>query len=120
MVGPANLATPEDLAQVYKRKPRQPERRFTDRCKRYARRGGWLPYHNLHAKGSDPGFPDLFLMRGNRIVIAELKVDTAVTPWQDVWLSWWRCLALVSGPFLRIEVYVWRPADWPEIEAVLA
>jgi hypothetical protein len=89
--------------------------------KRYAARGGWLPYHTLRSKGSDPGFPDLILMRPPRLVIAELKVaGGTVTDWQQAWLTGFEILARLAGPHLIIEIYVWRPADWPTIEAVLS
>ena len=125
MAQASNLATPDDidrlLGRVQPARRRQPERYFTDQVKRYARRGGWLPYHNLHAKGSDPGFLDLLLLRVPRLVIAELKVPPNVTPsdWQEVWLAGWRTLALLSGPHLSIEVFVWTPSDWDDIERVL-
>jgi hypothetical protein len=117
---PSNVATPEDLAVLFKPRRQQPERRFNDRVKLYAKRGGWLPYHNLHARGSDPGFLDLTLMRPPRLVVAELKVPpNTTTDWQKVWLAYWRVLAELAGPHLTIEVYEWTPDDWPQIEAVL-
>lgn len=129
MVGPSvantNWATPDQLAQLRnwarpKRTIRHPERYFTDDVKRYARRGGWLPFHTLHAKGSDPGFPDLILLRVPRLVVAELKIPPNTTSdWQDCWLAGFASLGLLSGPHLSIETYLWTPADWPEIERVL-
>lgn len=100
---------------------RQPERYFTDRVKRYARRGGWLPFHNLHPQGSDPGFLDLTLLRAPRLVLAELKVPPNVHPtdWQEVWLAGWGTLARLAGPHLSIEVFIWTPDDWSDIERVL-
>lgn len=122
----ANLATPEEYARALAqddppRPRRQPERHFTDRVKRYAVRGGWLPFHCLHAKGSDPGFLDLTLLRAPRLVVAELKVPPNVKPsdWQECWLAGWRTLALLAGPHLSIEIFVWTPDSWPEIERVL-
>lgn len=121
MTRPSNLATAEDLAALQKRPNQQPERRFTDRVKRYARRGGWLPYHTHRSKGSDPGFLDLTLIRVPRLIVAELKVppNVKLSDWQDVWTLGWQTLALLAGPHLSIEVYCWMPADWPEIEEVL-
>jgi hypothetical protein len=122
-----NWASPADVERLLRsgRPRRQPERFFTDRLKRFARRGGWLPYHTLHAKGSDPGFLDVLLIRFPRLVVAELKVppNTSPTDWQEVWLGAWRLLAmlLTLAPWitLRIEVYVWTPSDWEEITRVL-
>jgi hypothetical protein len=124
-----NLATPEQIASLQgeaearaaRRRRGHPEQTFTDGVKRYAIRGGWLPYHTLRSKGSDPGFPDLILMRPPRLVIAELKVaGGTVTDWQQAWLTGFEILARLAGPHLIIEIYVWRPADWPTIEAVLS
>lgn len=124
----SNWATPDDMDALFgdrsarpTQRRQQPERYFTDRIKRYARRGGWLPYHNLRPKGSDPGFLDLTLLRVPRLVVAELKVPPNVTPseWQSAWIETWKTLALLTGPHMTIEVYLWTPDDWPEIMAVL-
>ena len=59
------------------------------------------------------GFPDLLMVRGKRGVAAELKSEKGrLTQDQEHWL-----LALGAA---GIEVYEWRPADWDEIERVLA
>lgn len=36
---------------------------------------GWRTYHTRDSRGSDPGFPDLVLLRGPELVFAELKPD---------------------------------------------
>ena len=62
-----------------------------------------------------PGFPDLIMVRGPRIVFAELKAERGTTtPEQEHWLD---VLRLAGA-----ETYVWKPADWisGEIEAVLS
>lgn len=54
------------------------------------------------------GFPDLVLVRGPRLIFAELKSDSGrVRPDQQEWLE---RLAGTSA-----EVYVWRPADVKEM-----
>lgn len=69
-------------------------------------------------QGDGNGWPDIFAVRGDRAVAAELKVRPATSregrpkPEQTIWLA---RLAEVPG----IECYVWRPGDWDEIEAVL-
>jgi hypothetical protein len=118
---PSNLASPEDLARIITPRRRQPERRLTDKIKRYARRGGWLPFHPYRSEKSDPGFLDLTLIRPPRLVLAELKAgDNRMTDWQRAWFESWRLLSMLSGPYLSIEVYEWRDEDWPEIERILA
>jgi len=71
----------------------------------YARLCGWLVYHTFNSSKSDPGFPDLVLVRDGRIVYAELKTEKGrLTKHQRDWLK-----ALDDA---GQEVYVWRPSDW--------
>lgn len=80
-----------------------------------ARLNGWLVYHTHDSRRSAEGFPDLVMLRLSRMVVAELKTPTGkVTPAQAVWLEAFR--DVYDGP---IEVFVWRPADWPAIEKTL-
>ena len=70
---------------------------------------GWRVYFTVRSKFSPSGYPDLTMVRGERILFAELKVKGRTpTPIQHEWLQ-----ALVSVP--SAEVYVWTPDDWPEI-----
>lgn len=74
---------------------------------------GWRCYHTHDSRRSEPGFPDLVLVRGSRIICAELKTDRGkLSPAQDEWL------ALLRNT--RAEVFVWRPSDWTEITKELA
>ena len=60
------------------------------------------------------GFPDLVLVRGDRLIFAELKKDTGtLRPDQELWLS-----ALRLTP---VEVYLWKASRWLDgtIERVL-
>ena len=60
------------------------------------------------------GFPDLNLVRAPRVVYAELKSRTGrLSLAQERWLE-----ELRGCP--GVEVYVWRPADFHEIERALA
>src|SRR5260221_14148207 len=71
-----------------------------------ARACGWLVYHTRFAFGSEPGFPDVVLLQGERLLFAELKRTTGkLTPAQEFWI--WS-LQTVPG----IEVFVWRPEHW--------
>lgn len=83
---------------------------------------GWRHNHTFTTKSADnrwitgnssPGFPDLTLVRGRRLVFAELKGHRGrVEPAQDEWLD---LLAEVPG----VEVYVWRPRDWRDVVEAL-
>ncbi len=77
-----------------------------------ARLRQWLPYYTWASMHSPSGFPDLTLVRGERIVFAELKVKAKVTEWQRMWLS---TLARTG----KCQVFLWTPDCWPQIERVL-
>lgn len=75
---------------------------------------GWLPYHTHNSKFSEPGFPDLVIAhRGRRLVVfAELKdAKRKATAAQQHWLD--------TLSACGMNAYLWRPADWPEIERLL-
>lgn len=70
-----------------------------------ARLNGWLAYHTFDSRRSEPGFPDLVLVRGVRILYRELKTEKGrVTVPQQAWLD-----ALAAA---WADVAVWRPAQW--------
>ena len=101
----------------------KPEEGFQDGVVEYAHLRGWRAAHfrpAWSARGyrtpvqyDGDGFPDLVLCRSPRLVIAEVKVRAPVSAKQRAWLD-------LLGEVPGIEVYVWRPKDWPEIERVLA
>ena len=72
---------------------------------------GWLAYHTRDSRRSQPGFPDLVLVR-DRILFPELKMPgNTLTPHQVRW----REAILGAGGDYRL----WYPDDWPEIQATL-
>lgn len=101
-----------------------PERDFQDMFIKWARLRGWKVAHFRPARtasggwvtavqGDGVGFPDNVCIRGQRLVVAELKhVGKKPDPAQVLWLDAWRSI-------LSAEVYVWTPADVEEIERVL-
>ena len=83
-----------------------------------ARLLGYLVYHTYDSRKSEPGFPDLVMVRwgDHRLIFAELKsAKGKVTDPQRRWLEH---LGLVC---MEVEAYVWRPEDWTSgtIEQVL-
>ena len=79
----------------------------------------WRVYHVANVRrqlraSTSVGFPDLVLLRGTRLVFAELKsAKGKLTAEQKQWIA-----ALgVAG----VECYVWRPDDWHsgEVERAL-
>lgn len=77
---------------------------------------GWeLRYHTRDSRGSVAGFPDLVLIRGSELLIAELKTDAArsrVTPAQQAWLDGFAACG--------VEVHVWRPRDFDVVRERLS
>ena len=68
---------------------------------------GWRTYHTYDARRSTPGFPDLSMVRGKRLIFAELKREKGrLTAAQTEWIEALRQTVC--------EVYVWRPADWQD------
>ena len=90
-----------------------PEAEFSQWVKEEAESRRWLAYHTYRSKHSEPGYPDWCLVRGRRIIFAELKREKGkVTDAQDRWLQ---ALSFIENA----EVYVWRPSGRPGIERVL-
>ena len=75
----------------------------------------WRTYHTHDSRRSAAGFPDLVMVRAERLIFAELKSEKGRVSIDQI--HWLNALA-DSG---CAEVAVWRPADWTsgEIERVL-
>jgi hypothetical protein len=88
------------------------ERDWQQQCLDYARLMGWLVYHTFNSQRSEPGYPDLTMVR-ERVVFAELKVGRGrVTHAQTRWLE--------RLQRAGAEAYVWvGPTDWPLVQAAL-
>lgn len=77
-----------------------------------ARTLGWRCYHTFDSRRSQPGFPDLVLVR-DRVVFLELKSEKGkVSAAQQDWLQ-----ALADA---GAEACVARPSDFDELGRVLA
>ena len=86
-----------------------------------ARRLHYDVYHTYTSRRSEPGFPDLVLIRKDpriglpsRFIVAELKAPGGrVSPDQERWLR--------NFEAMGVPAYVWRPSHWlsGEIERAL-
>jgi VRR-NUC domain len=65
---------------------------------------GWREYHTFDSRRSQPGFPDLVLVRRPRVIFAEVKTDKGLLSGaQADWLD-------DLDQCQRVETYIWRPA----------
>ena len=117
------------------------EQSFTNAVLDWAKVYGWRRFHvrNSGARGisqvqGDKGFPDLVLVKGSRLIFAELKVGKEQPkPEQLAWLADLGVIGMADVttfnespksqfiPTLTTpETYVWRPEQWSEILVVLA
>lgn len=98
----------------------QTERQFSDAIVEYARLCGWLIHRDpvWRATAAEPGYPDLTMTNGRRIVFAELKGKGKATAAQQAWLRTLEAVAL-KVPDDLVRVYLWTPENWGDIELVL-
>ena len=74
---------------------------------------GWKAYHTFDSRRSNPGFPDLVLVRGVQVLCLELKTEKGVV--SDAQQEWIDKLDKAK----RVEAAVARPSNWPDIERAL-
>ena len=95
------------------------ERAFQSQVLDLAHQLGWRSAHwhdsrrqvrpGVHVGDKDAaGFPDIVLCRPPELLVIELKAQKGRLT--DTQLSWLQDLGMCD-----IDVFVWRPADWPEI-----
>ena len=93
--------------------PAMPEAAWQGRVLDLARLCAWRAFHDHDSRRNAAGLPDLLLVRGDRLVAAELKAERGrLRAGQREWLA---ALDRVAG----VETYVWRPSDWATVMAVL-
>lgn len=112
------------------------ERDWQDQVLELARLYRWRSYHTFDSRRSNPGFPDLVLVRAPRLIFAELKAQKGrVTTEQKLWMAALgdvgeavdgavgRAQAVVvddpETPEPSVEVYLWRPADFEAVHDAL-
>ena len=89
------------------------EKQFQTWVVSIAKLNGWLVYHTYDSRRSEPGFPDLVMVRGGQVIFAELKTEHGkLKPKQKQWIM---RLARVGS----VEVEIWRPQYEKGILAML-
>lgn len=79
---------------------------------------GWMVYHTWASLHSAGGFPDVVAVKGHLLVFAELKSERGkLTDEQRHWYD--ALLGIEATTGRRVRAFVWRPSDWPAIEALL-
>ncbi len=99
-----------------------PEETFLRQVIQLARLLGWRSFHCRPARtargwrtpvqGDGKGFPDLILLKGTQIIVAELKAGkNKITREQQAWIAAWKAVGARG--------FVWRPEDLYAIQAIL-
>lgn len=88
------------------------EKEFTRQVEELAAIYHWKYYHTWTSIHSPKGFVDVVMVKGERLIFAELKSDKGeLTAYQQEWLE---ALGATSA-----EVHVWRPSDFNNIVSIL-
>lgn len=100
------------------------ERDFQSQVIDLARQTGWRLAHFRPGKtaggrwatqmSGDVGYPDLTLVRGDRLIFAELKTTTGQT--SDGQIEWLDALVQVTD----VSAQLWRPGDLDYVAAFLS
>ena len=94
---------PKSAAQVMNES--QSEAQFQENVRQAALTLGWKFKHDWRSEHSVEGWPDCFLLRGNRSLVLELKKEGEdPTPAQREWLA--------AFNDAHIEAWVVRPSDF--------
>lgn len=81
----------------------QSEKQWMANVTQVARLYGFVVYHTHDSRRSEPGFPDLIMIKGRYMIVVELKTDTGkVTHAQQAWLD-------AFAGVREVRACVWRP-----------
>lgn len=102
----------------------QIEDKFLKQILEYAKIRGWRSAHfrpGMMANGrwitaglgQTKGFPDIILVRSDRLIFAEVKTDAGEM--SDTQLDWMESLSQTR----LCECYLWTPSRWQRIQEIL-
>lgn len=91
------------------------EQALQEEIRQLARAAGYLTYHTLQSKGSEPGFPDLVLAKPHHPLwfIETKREQGRVTPAQQQWME-------VLQTITKVEAQIVRPQDLQELMALFS
>lgn len=90
------------------------EANFQAQIVELAKAKNWMCYHTHDSRRSEPGFPDLVLVRGPTALFLEVKAEKGhATPQQLIWIA-------AFDKVRRVHAAVVKPSHWDEIANVLA
>ena len=83
----------------------------------FAREHGWTVRYETDSRKSPKHWPDLELLRGDCIMVAELKLDDEDVKAMPIG----QCETLLKYARAGVEAWLWRPEHWHsgEIEEAL-
>lgn len=109
------------------------EAAFQEQVIHIAKLYGWLHFHTFDSRRSEPGFPDLVLVRSPELIFAELKAERGrLSADQVKWIAHLTDLAgevenvlaaataAGTNSSLAINTYVWYPGDFDDIVSRLS
>jgi len=87
---------------------------FQNAIIKLAKEQGWLVYHTHDSRRSQAGFPDLVMIKGNYLIVAELKNRTGkLSEAQTTWVKAFEAVNITN-------INVWKPGtDNDEIVEML-
>ena len=90
----------------------QTEAEFLRAITELAQYKGWWVYHTFDSRRSEPGFPDLVLIRPPQLLFIEVKSQRGkITRAQK------RCMDLLMAA--NQAVYIVKPSDWDKVVVLL-
>jgi len=86
------------------------EKDFMHQVMDLAKLYNYLIYHTHNSQRSQPGYPDLCLVRPGRLVFLECKTEMGtLTPHQAMWL------AVLNDSVPGVHALCVRPSDWDQL-----
>jgi len=93
--------------------PALSEKQWQSKVVAYAKAHGWHVMHQHDSRRSEPGWPDLTLIRPPVLVFAELKAEDGKLRKEQP-----HVMGLLRA--CGLPVFLWRPSQWPDVQRELA